>query len=93
VLWRTTVVRSRPSAPTALARRSRRAPSSFEKCRKSAPSRRRGLSQEELGTESGVSRVTVGSIERGDHPASVLAYRRLARAFGVRVSELLDGEP
>lgn len=51
----------------------------------------RGLSQEELGVEAGVSRVTVGSIERGDHPASVLAYRRLAFAFGVRVSELLDG--
>ena len=50
----------------------------------------RGLSQEQLGAVSGVSRVTVGSIERGDHPASVLAYRRLAEAFGVAVSELLD---
>jgi transcriptional regulator with XRE-family HTH domain len=50
----------------------------------------RGISQEELGAASGVSRVTVGSIERGDHPASVLAYRKLARAFGVRISELLD---
>ena len=39
---------------------------------------------------SGVSRVTVGSIERGDHPASVLAYRRLAGALGVQLSELLD---
>lgn len=52
----------------------------------------RKLSQEELGAASGVSRVTVGSIERGDHPASVLAYRRLARVFGVPVSKLLDGE-
>jgi transcriptional regulator with XRE-family HTH domain len=50
----------------------------------------RGLSQEQLGAASGVSRVTVGSIERGDHPASVLAYRKLARAFGVPLSELLD---
>lgn len=50
----------------------------------------RGLSQEELGAASGVSRVTVGSIERGDHPASVLAYRRLARDFRVDLSELLD---
>jgi transcriptional regulator with XRE-family HTH domain len=49
-----------------------------------------GLSQEELGARSGVSRVTVGSIERGDHPASVLAYRRLAQAFGVTMSELLE---
>ena len=50
----------------------------------------RGLSQGELGAAAGVSRVTVGSIERGDHPASVLAYRRLAKAFGVDLSELLD---
>lgn len=50
----------------------------------------RGLSQGALGAASGVSRVTVGSIERGDHPASVLAYRRLAAAFGVPLSELLD---
>jgi transcriptional regulator with XRE-family HTH domain len=50
----------------------------------------RGMSQGELGAAAGVSRVTVGSIERGDHPASVLAYRRLALAFGVGLSELLD---
>jgi transcriptional regulator with XRE-family HTH domain len=50
----------------------------------------RGMSQGELGAASGVSRVTVGSIERGDHPASVLAYRGLARAFGVSLAELLD---
>lgn len=50
----------------------------------------RGLSQEELGETSGVSRVTVGSIERGEHAASVLAYRRLARALEVELSELLD---
>lgn len=50
----------------------------------------RGLSQEQLGALSGVSRVTVGSIERGDHPASVLAFRRLSGALGLTVSELLD---
>lgn len=50
----------------------------------------RGLSQEELGAVSGVSRVTVGSIERGDHPASVLAYRKLAKAFEIGLDELLD---
>ena len=54
----------------------------------------RGMSQEQLGATSGVSRVTVGSIERGDHPASVLAYRRLATALDVHLSVLLDeGEP
>lgn len=34
--------------------------------------------------------MTVGSIERGDHPASVLAYRKLAKAFGIALGELLD---
>lgn len=47
------------------------------------------LSQEELGDRTGVSRVTVGSIERGDHPASVIAFRRLADALGVETGELL----
>lgn len=50
----------------------------------------RGLSQEELGEASGVSRVTIGSIERAEHAASVLAYRRLARALEVELSDLLD---
>lgn len=48
-----------------------------------------GLSQEELGERAGVSRVTVGSIERGYHPASVVAFRRLADALGVEIGELL----
>lgn len=47
------------------------------------------LSQEELGERAGVSRVTVGSIERGDHPASVVAYRRLADALSVEIGDLL----
>ena len=34
--------------------------------------------------------MTVGSIERGDHPASVLAYRKLAKAFEIGLDELLD---
>lgn len=50
----------------------------------------RRLSRRSSGRPQGCPRVTVGSIERGDHPASVLAYRRLARTFGVPVSELLD---
>lgn len=47
------------------------------------------LSQEELGERCGVSRVTVGSIERGDHPASVVAFRRLADALSVEIGQLL----
>ena len=49
----------------------------------------RGESQEELGRRAGVSRVTVGSIERGDHPAAVTAYRRFADALDVRLGRLL----
>jgi DNA-binding XRE family transcriptional regulator len=48
-------------------------------------------SQEELGRRAGVSRVSVGSIERADHPASVLAFARLAAALDLRLGELLDG--
>jgi transcriptional regulator with XRE-family HTH domain len=51
---------------------------------------RRRISQDELARLAGVSRVTLGSIERGEHAATVLTYRKLARAFGVRLSELLD---
>jgi transcriptional regulator with XRE-family HTH domain len=50
-------------------------------------------SQAELGARAGVSRVTVGSIERADHPAGVLAYVRLARAIDLPLAELLDGAP
>jgi transcriptional regulator with XRE-family HTH domain len=54
---------------------------------------RQRQSQAGLGVRAGVSRVTVGSIERGDHPASVLAYARLAGACGLLLGELLDGSP
>ena len=49
-----------------------------------------GWSLKELPVVCGVSRVTVGSIERGDRLASVLAYRKLARAFEISLDELLD---
>jgi transcriptional regulator with XRE-family HTH domain len=50
-------------------------------------------SQDALAARAYVSRVTVGSVERGDHPASVLTVVRLARAVGVPLDELLDGAP
>jgi transcriptional regulator with XRE-family HTH domain len=50
-------------------------------------------SQERLGDRAGVGRATVGSIERGDHPAVVLAYTQLARALDLPVAVLLDGAP
>lgn len=49
----------------------------------------RGDSQEQLGRRAGVSRVTVGSIERGDHPAAVTTYRRLSNALDVDLGQLL----
>lgn len=50
----------------------------------------RGLSQDGLARVSGVSRVTLGSIERGEHAASLLAYRKLARALGRELGDLLE---
>jgi hypothetical protein len=37
--------------------------------------------------------VTLGGIERGEHPAVVLTYARLARTLGVPLVELLAGAP
>lgn len=51
----------------------------------------RGEAQTEPGARAGVSRVTVGSIERADHPASVVSYARLARALAVPLADLLSG--
>jgi transcriptional regulator with XRE-family HTH domain len=53
----------------------------------------RSMSQDELARGASVSRVTLGSIERGDHAAGLLTYLKLARALGRDVGELLaDGE-
>lgn len=50
-------------------------------------------SQEALAVRASVSRVTLGSIERGDHPAGVLTFARLSPALGMPLGELLDGAP
>jgi len=50
-------------------------------------------SQDQLGERANVSRVTVGSVERGEHPAAVTMYARLARAVGLSLADLLDGAP
>lgn len=53
----------------------------------------RHSSRGKLARVSGVSRVTLGSIERGEHAASRLAYRKLAGALGRNLGELLgEGE-
>jgi XRE family transcriptional regulator, regulator of sulfur utilization len=50
----------------------------------------RGMAQDRLATVAGISRVTLGSIERGDHAASILTYRALASALEVPLSALFD---
>ena len=53
----------------------------------------RSESQEQLAGRADVSRVTVGSVERGEHPAAVTIYARLARAVDLPLADLLDGAP
>jgi transcriptional regulator with XRE-family HTH domain len=46
--------------------------------------------QAELAARAGVNRLTVGFLERADHPAAGLVlYRRLADALGLSLEELL----
>ena len=51
--------------------------------------RLRALSQEELAEESGVGRATISRIERGETGAHGRTLRRLAKALGVGVEELV----
>ncbi len=48
----------------------------------------RGLSQEDLGFESGLDRTYVSGVERGVRNPTVRTILRLARALGVRSSSL-----
>jgi len=54
----------------------------------------RDLSQQELADAAELSRVFIGAVERGRHGVNVIVLRRLARALGVRMGELIveDGE-
>ncbi len=49
----------------------------------------RGLSQEELGFESDYHRTYISQLERGQKNPSLKAIFRLARALGVRPSEMI----
>ncbi len=51
--------------------------------------RLRALSQEELAEDSGVGRATISRIERGLSGAQGRTLRRLAKALGVNVEELV----
>lgn len=51
--------------------------------------RSRGISQEQLGYDSGLHRTYVGGIERGERNPSLTNILRIAEALGVSPSELL----
>jgi len=51
--------------------------------------RDRGISQEQLGYESGLHRTYVGGIERGERNPSLANILRIADALGVSASQLL----
>jgi DNA-binding XRE family transcriptional regulator len=48
------------------------------------------MSQDWLAETAKVSRVTLGSIERGEHAAGILAYRALATALDIPLDGLFD---
>lgn len=50
----------------------------------------RGLSQERLAELATVSRVTLGSVERGEHASDLLTYRAVAAALDVPLGLLMD---
>lgn len=50
----------------------------------------RRLSRDQLGQTADVARALVGSIERGEHPAGLLSYARLAAALGLPLRDLID---
>lgn len=47
-----------------------------------------GLTQDELAARAAMSRVTLGTIERGDHAATLLTYLKASRAL--RLAAVLD---
>jgi len=53
---------------------------------------RRRISQDQLAEIAAVSRVSLGSIERGEHAAGLITYRKIAGALGVAMGDLLDAE-
>ena len=49
----------------------------------------KGWSQEELGSRADLHRTYIGSIERCERNVSLLNVERIAKAFNVRIKELL----
>jgi transcriptional regulator with XRE-family HTH domain len=53
----------------------------------------RGISQEELADLAGLHRTYVGSIERSERNVSIDNIGKLAAAFGIATSNLLEDDP
>lgn len=51
---------------------------------------RAGLSQDELARASGISRVSIGALERGDQRATLETLNLLARALDVPLASIVD---
>ena len=51
----------------------------------------KGLTQEGLADAAGMDRSYVSGFERGEFNVSILALRELAKAAGVKLSDLLGG--
>lgn len=52
--------------------------------------RERGLSQEELGVKANLHRTYIGTIERAEKNISIENMSKLAKALGVRVTDLFE---
>ena len=48
----------------------------------------KGILQEELAAEMGVSRQTISSLENGRYNPSIMLAHRLARYFGMTIEEV-----
>ena len=50
----------------------------------------RRLTQDELARKAGISRVSLGSIERGEQAAGLLTFVAIAEALGLGLGPLVD---
>ena len=48
----------------------------------------RGIKQEDLATELGVSRQTISSLEKGRYNPSILLAFKIARYFGMQIEDI-----